>query len=510
MFGDLVAQFRPPFQQDNLVLEKRSMKKLPLWIAGVIGTAIIALVITWGGLRSATERAEAERWQDHTQTVLLEAQRLLSALQDVETGERGYVITEKPEYLEPYDSGLRALHAGLARLTELSNDNPGQLAQISAFQRVAMAKIEQMAKTVELVRAGDRAGAVTLIEMGQGKTLMDQARDIIAGFTAEETHLLAQRRAAAAEACERENLHIYALSAMGVLALLGAVAGAVSATRAEARAAIEKEEVKRQALARLAHAQRMEALGQLAGGVAHDFNNILQVVQGAGRMIERQPEDAENVRRLALMMSESAGRGANITRRLLTFARRADLQNEPVDAGALFSSMRDILAHTLGSGVTVRTHVGAGLPLALADRQQLETVLINLGTNARDAMDGDGELDFSAEEEIVGPDELGDHPAHLKPGAYVRFSVSDTGGGMPPEVAARACEPFFTTKPEGKGTGLGLAMAQGFAEQSGGALKIESEPGRGTTIHLWLPVAVEESFTLVAGGNETLAQMLQR
>jgi signal transduction histidine kinase len=486
------------------------MRKLPLWTAGVIGTAIIACVVIWGGLRSSAERADAERWQDHTQTVLLEAQRLLSALQDVETGERGYIITEKPGYLEPYDNGLLAVRAGLARLTELSSDNPGQQARISEFQRVSTAKIEQMAKTIELVRAGDRSGAVTIIETGQGKALMDQARAIITAFTAEETHLLFQRRAAAAAASDRESLHIYALSTMGVLALLGAVAGAVSATRAEARAAIEKEQVKRQALARLAHAQRMEALGQLAGGVAHDFNNILQVVQGAGRLIERQPDDAENVRRLALMMSESAGRGANITRRLLTFARRADLQNEPVDAGALFSSMRDILAHTLGSGVKVRTHVGASLPLALADRQQLETVLINLGTNARDAMDGDGELSFKAQEEIVGPGDSVAHPAHLKPGAYVRLSVSDTGEGMPPEVAARACEPFFTTKPEGKGTGLGLAMAQGFAEQSGGALKIESELGCGTTIHLWLPVVVEnESPDRIASGGETLAQLLR-
>ena len=249
-----------------------------------------------------------------------------------------------------------------------------------------------------------------------------------------------------------------------------------------------REEVaaREEAQARLAQAQRMEALGQLAGGIAHDFNNVLQAVQGGARLLQGEPERVERVRRLATMVAEAAGRGAAITRRLLAFARRADLRAEPVAPQELLGAMREMLRHTLGAGIEVRVQVAPGVPALLADKGQLETVLVNLAANARDAMSGAGTLGLSAVAEAVG---AGGGPAGLRPGAYVRLSVSDTGVGMDAATLARAVEPFFTTKPQGKGTGLGLAMARGFAEQSGGALHIESAPGRGTTVRLWFPVS---------------------
>ena len=242
--------------------------------------------------------------------------------------------------------------------------------------------------------------------------------------------------------------------------------------------------------ARLAQAQRMEALGQLAGGIAHDFNNVLQAVQGGGALIERRPGDTEGVRRLARMILEAAGRGAAITRRLLAFSRQGDLRAEPIDAGILLAGMQEILVHTLGAGIEVRREAPAGLPSLLADKGQLETVLVNLATNARDAMQGGGILTLSAAAETVPHDDPG-HPGSLRAGEYVRLSVSDTGIGMDAATLARASEPFFTTKPVGQGTGLGLAMARGFAEQSGGGLHIESAPGHGTVVRLWFPVAAE-------------------
>jgi len=243
------------------------------------------------------------------------------------------------------------------------------------------------------------------------------------------------------------------------------------------------------AQASLAHMQRMEALGQLAGGIAHDFNNVLQAVQGGASLIERRATEPERIRRLARMVFEAAGRGSSITRRLLAFSRRGDLRAEAVDPVMLLTGMHEILTHTLGGGVNVRLDAPIGLPALFADKGQLETVLVNLATNARDAMAGYGTLTLAASVETTSRDNDPGHPAALKAGTYVRLAVTDTGAGMPPDVLARVTEPFFTTKPQGKGTGLGLAMARGFAEQSGGGLHIESAPGRGTTVTLWFPLA---------------------
>jgi PAS domain S-box-containing protein len=240
---------------------------------------------------------------------------------------------------------------------------------------------------------------------------------------------------------------------------------------------------------RAAHAERMQALGQLAGGIAHDFNNVLQAVTTASMMIERRASDAEGVRRLSRMAADAAGRGSAITRRLLAFARRGDLRAEALDAAVVLEGLHEILAHTLGTTITVNVEAEPDLPPLLADRGQLETVLVNLCTNARDAMPGGGTLTLSASLEAAAAGVV--HAVGLAAGRYIRLAVSDTGAGMGAATLARVTEPFFTTKPPGQGTGLGLAMARGFAEQSGGALRVESAPGEGTRVTLWLPQAAE-------------------
>ena len=170
-----------------------------------------------------------------------------------------------------------------------------------------------------------------------------------------------------------------------------------------------------------------------------------------------------------------------------------------MDAATLLAGLREILAHTLGAGISIHVQAAPGLPPLLADRGQLETVLINLAANARDAMAGSGSLTFAAVRETLAGSAA--ESAALPPESYLCLAISDTGEGMAPEVLARASEPFFTTKPQGKGTGLGLAMARGFAEQSGGALAIESEPGSGTTVRLWLPLAAASADDSPAAGN---------
>lgn len=240
---------------------------------------------------------------------------------------------------------------------------------------------------------------------------------------------------------------------------------------------------------RAAHAERMHALGQIAGGIAHDFNNVLQAVSGGAALIERRPEDTERVLRNARMVLDAAKRGAAITSRLLAFSRRGDLRAEAVDVAALLTDMVEVLSHTLGGSVVCKVDVLPGIPALFADRGQLETVLVNLATNARDAMPTGGNLVLAADTEIVSAGLP--HLAGLAPGGYVRIVVSDTGSGMDSVVLARVTEPFFTTKEPGKGTGLGLAMAKGFVEQSGGSLSIDSVVGVGTRIILWLPRATE-------------------
>ena len=261
---------------------------------------------------------------------------------------------------------------------------------------------------------------------------------------------------------------------------------AILAQNAQLEIRVAREVAAReQVQARLAQAQRMEALGQLAGGIAHDFNNVLQAVTGGLGLIGRRAGDADGVRKLARLTEGAAQRGAAITGRLLAFARKSELQATPVAPLALLDNLRDILVLALGASIQVLTDVAPNVPSLLADRAQLETVLVNLAVNARDAMPDGGTLRVTAHAEMVA----GAHAVLPGAGAYVRLDLTDTGAGMTAAILERASEPFFTTKPTGQGTGLGLTMASGFAQQSGGGFALRSAPGQGTTVTLWFPQA---------------------
>jgi signal transduction histidine kinase/CheY-like chemotaxis protein len=249
----------------------------------------------------------------------------------------------------------------------------------------------------------------------------------------------------------------------------------------------EEVAVREQVQERLAQAQRLEALGQLAAGIAHDFNNVLQAVSGGLTLIQKRADNPELVRRFTRMALDVAERGATITGRLLAFSRRDELRAEAVDAADLFVALKEMLAPTLGAAITLHTRTAPCLPSLHVDKGQLETVLVNLAVNARDGMPEGGTLTIIAESEVVSESML--HPVGLAPGSYVRLMIVDTGIGMDAAILARAAEPFFTTKPVGRGTGLGLPMARGFAQQSGGGFAIESTLGRGTAVTLWFPQA---------------------
>jgi len=239
--------------------------------------------------------------------------------------------------------------------------------------------------------------------------------------------------------------------------------------------------------ARLFQSQRLEALGQLTGGVAHDFNNLLTVVSGNLQMLEDRIADDALGARLAKAAMRATSRGADLTRKLLAFSRRQTLQPRAIDVAQLLESIVDILRRTLGAKIDVCLEAEAALPAAKADPGMLDTALLNLAVNARDAMPDGGRLTFSADR-VNAPAHPAMRDEPLPAGDYVRIAVTDTGSGMAPEVLARAFEPFFTTKESGKGSGLGLSLVYGFAKQSGGHIDVRSAPGAGTCISLYLPV----------------------
>jgi PAS domain S-box-containing protein len=232
----------------------------------------------------------------------------------------------------------------------------------------------------------------------------------------------------------------------------------------------------------LRQAQKMEAVGQLTGGIAHDFNNLLTPIMGGLELIASKVEDAR-LKRIAETALESSRRGAKLTGQLLAFSRTQRISIAPVEVNGLIDNMRTLIRHSIGGSIAIETVLEPGAGHALCDSNQLENAVLNLAINARDAMPGGGSLTVSTGRVALGAE--ADHRA----GEFVRIAVSDTGEGMPPEVAARATEPFFSTKPLGKGTGLGLAQVYGIVRQSGGTLRIDSEVGRGTTVEILLPAA---------------------
>ncbi|MBR1203535.1 MULTISPECIES: hybrid sensor histidine kinase/response regulator [unclassified Bradyrhizobium] len=255
--------------------------------------------------------------------------------------------------------------------------------------------------------------------------------------------------------------------------------------RVEQRTADLMKEVaaRERAQEQLRHAQKMEAIGQLTGGVAHDFNNLLMAVMGNLDLLrKRMPEDPR-LRRLVDGALQGAERGASLTQRLLAFARQQDLRAVPVDLGALVRDMSELLERSLGPRITLRLDIPDGLPAACVDTNQLELAVLNLAINARDAMPDGGVIEIR-----LAAWQAKNDPA-LQPGNYLKLSVVDSGSGMSPDVLKRAIEPFFSSKPVGKGTGLGLSMVHGLAVQLGGELQLSSAVGKGTTAVLVLPVA---------------------
>jgi PAS domain S-box-containing protein len=251
----------------------------------------------------------------------------------------------------------------------------------------------------------------------------------------------------------------------------------------------------------LFQAQKLESIGQLTGGIAHDFNNLLTAVGASLELLRKYLTDHPRAGILLENALQGVERGATLTQRMLAFARRQELELRPVDVAQLVAGMKEMLERSIGPSISIVTRIPAGLPPVRTDANQLEAAILNLAVNARDAMPHGGTIIISARPECLREE----NGVDAVPGDYVQLSLADTGEGMDEATLRHAVEPFFTTKGVGKGTGLGLAMVHGVAEQSGGKLKLDSKPGAGTTATLWLPASLAERES---GGKEpTRAQL---
>lgn len=284
--------------------------------------------------------------------------------------------------------------------------------------------------------------------------------------------------------------------------LVHAVGRDITAER-EAALALKRTE------AALHQAQKMESIGQLTGGVAHDFNNLLQVISGNLQLLARTVKGQERAEGYVKNALDGVRRAAKLSNQLLSFSRRQPLQPQTVNLGRFVLGMEDMLRHSLGEGIEIEMKGGHGLWNSLADPTQVENALLNLAINARDAMNGSGRLTIEACNALLDEAYVLQHP-DVQAGQYVMLSVTDTGSGMSPEVLDKVFEPFFSTKAEGKGSGLGLSMVYGFVKQSGGHIHIYSTPGQGTTVKLYLPRSLEDeaaaapALPQALGGSETI------
>jgi signal transduction histidine kinase/ActR/RegA family two-component response regulator len=317
---------------------------------------------------------------------------------------------------------------------------------------------------------------VTAGAMGESR-LRAQRRAEVQAAKAEQARALAQHTAAQAEeeACRAEDEEQRAKEE----------ASRADNEAARANAALE---ALRASQAQLLHSQQLDAIGQLAGGVAHDFNNILTVISGyTAFLLERLPPD-DSGREDVLGIQEATERAAALTQQLLAFGRKQVMQPEVIDIGEVITDTGRMLRRLIGEHIDLALVTGPLLSAVLADRGQLSQILVNLAVNARDAMPEGGRLTIEARD-VPLTEEYADAHLAVEPGPYVRIAVSDTGHGMPPEVQEHIFEPFFTTKPQGRGTGLGLSTVFGIVKQFGGHIFVYSEPGQGTTVKIYLPRA---------------------
>jgi signal transduction histidine kinase len=479
-----------------------------LYVSLILTTVLAAtlvIVTIWLGTRARNE----DEWVRHTLLVRNQLGQVLAQIQRAETSQRGYLLTGDNKFLAAYDGAVAGLPPVLDEMAGLVADNLRQVQAVNKLRGLIADKIREMASTIALRKTGSSDGALEIVKTDAGRQIMIDIRQVLSSMDAEENRLLDIRQASAS------NLGIWlALGAGGAFLLIcciGAMATYVIRRSFLALATARDQLIytnqelldqvsrREQVESQFRQAQKMEAIGQLTGGIAHDFNNMLGVISGSLELMRRRVQKGDfGIERFMDAAQKATERAAALTHRLLAFARQQPLEPEPLDANRMIADMSDLLRSTLGDHFRIETVSAAGLWTTNADSNQLESAILNIAINARDAMPQGGKLTIETANAFLD-DAYSKHHAEVTAGQYVMIAVSDTGTGMKPDVAARAFDPFFTTKPAGKGTGLGLSQVYGFVKQSQGHIKIYSEIGDGTTIKIYLPRLVGAAETLAAG-----------
>jgi signal transduction histidine kinase/CheY-like chemotaxis protein len=476
-----------PADQRPLALLNRSL---------VVTAALAAMIVAvafWLGARNKND----DEWVLHSLAVRDQLTQVRTLVQAAETGQRGFVITGRDSYLAPYDNAVARLPGTLDTVDKLVGDDGPQRDAIAALRLIIKDKLEELRTTIDDIKAGHRDAALAIVNSDTGFHLMQQINARLAAMQAEEDQLLTARQTSAARSAVL--LQAGVAVAFLLICLFGVLVarfarhsfGALAAARDQLMASNsrlldqirQREDVEGQ----LRQSQKMQAIGQLTGGIAHDFNNMLGVIIGAHDLMARRIGKGDfGIQRFLDAASNATERAAVLTRRLLAFARQQPLAPQPIDANKMIGSMSDLLHSTLGEQIAIETVTAGGLWMTHADMQQLESAIINIAINARDAMPDGGKLTIETANAHLDEAYCRANP-EAEPGQFVMIALTDTGSGMAPEIAARVFDPFFTTKPAGKGTGLGMSQVYGFVKQSRGHIKIYTELGAGTTVKIYLP-----------------------
>jgi signal transduction histidine kinase/ActR/RegA family two-component response regulator len=471
---------------------------------GLIGGFVLLLCVCALVIIAASSSMGADRLVEHSMLVRQALQQLIGTVREAETGQRGYLLTGDTSYIEPFYAAKTQLPVLEGQLRQLTEKSPAHQQQLDQLYPLIAAKMDELSSTIEQRQAGHPVTAMSLIRSSLGRNLMRRIGDLAADFDRTELDMLQERKSTAI--AHRAFLTTVTI----VLTLLAGALGFVIVLKAhhyandirEKNQALREEIEQREAAElQLRQSQKMEALGQLTGGVAHDFNNMLAIIVGNLEMLlKRLPESEGRMRTLTTNALTGAQRAAELTKRLLAFSRQQPLQPKSVDVNQCVHDVSVMLRRSLGENVQIETVQGGGLWRAFVDRPQLESAILNLAVNARDAMKGIGKLTIETANVFLDRCYVDAHN-DVAPGQYVMIAITDTGCGMSAEVMNRAFEPFFTTKEIGEGTGLGLSQVHGFVKQSHGHVKIYSESCVGTTVKLYLPRGTadnEETPTLPA------------
>ena len=446
-------------------LVRRISTQFPV-ISAALLAGVIAMTI-WLAFEYQRQIGQVQ----HTLEVQKQLSALLSTVQDAETGVRGFLLAGDDVYLEVYERALVRLPASFEGLRLLVSDNAERTRKLSALRPVVENRIANLREAIAIRRASGLAAAAQYVQTNRGRNIMLEVRALIADLQDTESSLYDERQSNA-----QRLIYAAAISAaIGLALLLLSLAAWIWSSRQHARGIAAAAAQREYAESQMRQMQKIEALGQLTGGVAHDFNNMLAVITSGLSLIKRRLATGNtDVAELIDATMDGATRAAALTSRLMAFARQQPLEAQAIDASKLVQGLAEILDRTLGAGIAVETRLAPDCWLTLADPAQLESAMLNLCVNARDAMEHGGKLTITTSNVALDNQD------------YVHISVTDTGIGMPPEVAARAFDPFYTTKEVGKGTGLGLSQVHGFVTQTGGNVSIASRLGEGATINIYL------------------------